>query len=118
MSKMAFERIAAGLRDAIADVEGEPDRVVHVHHPMPPVDVKAVRARQRMTQRDFSATYSIPLATLVKWEQGKSGPTGSTRLLLHVIDQHPKTVRKVIKVQMTRSYESLTGLQKHSRRVF
>jgi putative transcriptional regulator len=97
MSKKAFEKIAAGLRDAIADVEGEPGRVVRVHYPMPPVDVKRVRARQNMTQKEFSATYSIPLATLVKWEQGKSGPTGPSRLLLHVIDQHPKTVRKVIK---------------------
>jgi DNA-binding transcriptional regulator YiaG len=50
-----------------------------------------------MTQKEFSATCSISLTTLVKWEQGKSGPTGPTRLLLHIIDQHPRTVRKVIK---------------------
>jgi putative transcriptional regulator len=97
MSKKAFEKIAAGLRDVIADLAGEPGRITRVHQPMPPLDVKEVRMRQKMTQREFSATYSIPLTTLVKWEQGKSGPTGPTRLLLHVIDQHPKTVRKVIK---------------------
>ena len=76
MSKKAFDKIAAGLRDAIADVEGEPGRVTRVHYPMPPVDVKAVRARQNMTQKEFSATYSIPLMTLMKWEQGVSAPTG------------------------------------------
>jgi putative transcriptional regulator len=97
MSKKAFEKIAAGLRDAIADVQGEPGRVTRVHHPMPAIDVKAVRERQSMTQREFSATYSIPLMTLTKWEQKLSEPTGAVRLLLYVIDQHPKTVRKVIK---------------------
>lgn len=97
MSKKAFESIAAGLRDAIADAQGEPGRVVRVHEPVPPVDVKAVRTKQGMTQNDFSATYSIPLPTLRKWEQGQSEPTGPMRVLLHVIDKHPKTVRKVIK---------------------
>jgi putative transcriptional regulator len=97
MSKKAFERIAAGLCDAIADARGEPGHVTRVHYPVPPVDVKAVRARQNMTQKEFAATYSIPLMTLVKWEQGQSSPTGPMRVLLHVIDQHPKTVRKVIK---------------------
>ena len=91
MSKKAFETIAAGLRDAIAG------RVARVHHPVPPIDVRAVRARRGMTQKDFAKTFSIPLPTLVKWEQGQSGPTGPTRLLLHVIDRHPKTVLKVIK---------------------
>jgi putative transcriptional regulator len=97
MSKKAFDSIAAGLRDAIADAKGEPGRVTRVHEPMPPIDVKAVRTKQRMTQKDFAEAFAIPLPTLVKWEQGQSGPTGPTRLLLDVIDPHPKTVRKVIK---------------------
>ena len=97
MSKKAFDKIAAGLDDVLAGIKGEPGRITRVHHPMPPIDVKAVRTRQGMTQRDFSATFSIPLTTLMKWEQGQSGPTGATRLLLHVIDQHPKTVLKVVR---------------------
>ena len=97
MSKKAFEAIAAGLRDAIAEVKGEPGRVTRVHHPVPPVDVKAVRTRRGMTQKDFAETFAIPLPTLVKWEQGQSGPTGPVRLLLHLIDKHPKIVRKVIR---------------------
>jgi DNA-binding transcriptional regulator YiaG len=35
--------------------------------------------------------------TLTKWEQGINSPTGPARLLLRVIDQHPKVVRKVAK---------------------
>lgn len=97
MSKKAFDSIAAGLRDAIAHTKGEPGRVTRVHEPLPPIDVKAIRVKQQMTQEDFAETYSIPLPTLVKWEQGQSNPTGATRLLLHVIARHPRTVLKVIK---------------------
>lgn len=97
MSKKAFDSIADGLRDAIADAKGEPGRVTRVHHPAPSVDVKAVRERQGMTQREFSAAYFIPLMTLTKWEQRLSAPTGPSRLLLHVIDRHPKVVQKVAK---------------------
>jgi putative transcriptional regulator len=97
VSKKAFESIAAGLRDAIAYAEGDITRLTRVHRPVPPIDVKAVRTRRGMTQKDFARTFSIPLPTLVKWEQGQSGPTGPTRLLLHIIDRHPRTVRKVLK---------------------
>ena len=96
MSKKAFDKIAAGMDDVLAHLHGEPGRV-KIHHPAPSIDVKAVRERLGMTQRQFSAAYSIPLMTLTKWEQKLSEPTGPTRLLLHVIDQHPKVVQKVAK---------------------
>ena len=97
MSKKAFDKIAAGLDDVLADLRGEPGRVTRVHYPTPSIDVKAVRERQGMTQREFAAAYSIPLMTLTKWEQRLSEPTGPTRLLMHVIDRHPTVVRKVAK---------------------
>jgi putative transcriptional regulator len=100
MSKQAYETIAAGLQDALAYAKGDASRVTRVHRAVPPVaalDVKAIRERQGMSQREFSALYSIPLMTLTKWEQGINSPTGPARLLLHVIDQHPKVVRKVAK---------------------
>jgi putative transcriptional regulator len=97
MSKKAFDSIAAGLADALADAEGKPGHVTRVHAPISPVNVKEVRGRIGLTQKEFSATFSIPLPTLVKWEQGQSGPTGATRLLLHVINKHPKAVMRVAK---------------------
>lgn len=42
MSKKAFDKIMAGLKDAIADVRGEPGRVVRVTT-IRAVDAKRVR---------------------------------------------------------------------------
>lgn len=96
MSKQAFDRIAAGLRDAIADMRGEPGHVVKVTT-IVPVHVKGVREKTGLSQEEFSRTFGVPLATCRQWEQGQRAPTGAAHLLFHVIDRHPKTVLKVAK---------------------
>jgi len=95
MSKKAFDKIMAGLKDAIADARGEPGHVAKVTT-IAPVDVRSVRERTGLSQEDFSRTFGVPLATYRKWEQGQRAPTEAS-LLLHVIDRHPKTVLKVAK---------------------
>ena len=49
----AFESIKAGLEQAIAHQASEPSQVVV--HEMAAADVKAVRAKTGMTQRQFAA---------------------------------------------------------------
>jgi len=94
MSKKAFDKIMAGLKDAIADARGEPGHVVRTTT-IAPVDVKSVRDKTGLSQEDFARTFGLSLATYRKWEQGQRAPTAASLLLLHVIDQHPKTVLKV-----------------------
>ncbi len=106
MSKKAFEKIKAGLEDALADIRGEPGHVVKVTI-IVPVDVKSVREKTGLSQEDFSRTFGVPLATYRKWEQGQRAPTEASLLLLHVIDRHPKTVLKVAK-QVRRIEERIT----------
>lgn len=96
MSKKAFDKIMAGLKDAIADARGEPGHVVKVTT-IAPVDVNSVREKTGLSQEDFSRTFGVPLATYRKWEQGQRAPTEASLRLLHVIDRHPKTVLKVAK---------------------
>lgn len=96
MSKKAFEKIKAGLEDALADIRGEPGRVVKVTT-IVPVDVKRVRKKTGLSQAEFSRTFGLSPATYRKWEQGQRAPTEASLLLLHVIDRHPKTVLKVAK---------------------
>lgn len=96
MSKKAFEKIKAGLEDALADLRGEPGRVVKVTT-IVPVDVKRVRAKTGLSQTEFSRTFGLPPATYRKWEQGQRGPNDAALMLLHVIDRHPRTVLKVAK---------------------
>jgi len=96
MSKKVFDGIMAGLKDALADVRGEPGHVVKVTT-IAPLDVRSVREKTGLSQEDFSRTFGVPLATYRKWEQGQRAPTEASLLLLHVIDRHPKTVLKVAK---------------------
>lgn len=96
MSKKAFNKIMAGIEDAIADARGEPGHVTRVTT-IAPVDVKAVRDKTGMSQEDFSRTFGLPLPTYRKWEQRQRMPDSASMLLLHLIDRHPKTVLKVAK---------------------
>jgi putative transcriptional regulator len=90
--KKAFDKIAAGLEDAIAWSGGDESRGREVK----PVDVKAIRKASRMTQAEFAKTYRVPLGTLRDWEQRRRLPDTGSRLYLAMIDADPVAVRKII----------------------
>jgi len=92
MAKSAFDKIAAGLEDAIAYVQGDNTRA----HVAVPVDVKAVRKQARKTQAQFAQAYRIPVATLRDWEQGRRQPDAPARALLAVIAADPATVERIL----------------------
>jgi putative transcriptional regulator len=50
MSKRAFEKIAAGLNDAIAIAKGAAHPETYCAHVPPTIDVKAVRRRLGLTK--------------------------------------------------------------------
>lgn len=54
--------------------------------------VRALRARMRMTQIEFSASLGVPVETIRNWEQGKRAPRGPSRALLTVIEHAPEAV--------------------------
>jgi putative transcriptional regulator len=96
MMGKAFERIRAGLEDAIEYMEGDTkDRRVH-HIEVPAVNVRSIRHSTGLTQQGFSAKYGFAMAAVRNWEQGRRQPDRSARLLLMVIDKHPEVVEEVI----------------------
>lgn len=92
MSKRAFDKIAAGLADAIGIAEGQVDPATYRVHVPPRVDVKAMRGRMGMTQEQFALRFNISLARLRDWEQDRSPPDGAMRAYLTVIDRAPAVV--------------------------
>jgi len=90
-------RIVEGLEQAIAWTHGENDnvRVTLVH--VPEVDVRKVRTKMGLSQAQFAAKFGFPPATLRNWEQGRSHPDASTRVLLAVIAKHPEAVEDVLR---------------------
>ena len=57
-----------------------------------PADVKAVRAKLRVSQREFALMIGVSVATLQNWEQGRRNPEGPALALLRVAAKNPKAV--------------------------
>lgn len=88
----AFDRIAAGLTDAIAYAEGDKGRGRVVAGP----NVKAIRAKTKLTQAAFARRLHISAATLRDWEQGRRAPEGAARTLLGIVDADPKAALELL----------------------
>jgi putative transcriptional regulator len=94
MSKRAFDKIAAGLSDAIAIAKGElePARLV-----VPvDVDLKTIRARTGFSQEQFAQSFGFTLTQIRDWEQGRARPTGGNRAYLLLIGDNPAHVREML----------------------
>jgi putative transcriptional regulator len=96
MSK-AFERIKAGLADAIAYAEGKADKSKYNIHVPVEVDVKAIRTKLGLSQEEFARRFSFTVARIRDWEQGRSKPDGAARAYLMVIARERKAVERALK---------------------
>ena len=96
MASKAFDKIKAGLNDALAFQKGDGTRGVEHRVLVEAVDVKKVRERLSMSQPEFSAAFALPLATVRNWEQHHREPEGPARVLLHIIDKEPKAALRAI----------------------
>ena len=79
-----------GLLEAIEHAEGRAPQT-RIHRPRP-VDVRALRAKVRMTQEQFAARFGFSTATLRHWERGDRAPHGPALVLLNVIAHNPSAV--------------------------
>lgn len=89
--KSAFDKIAAGLDDAIAYAEGDADRAQVVG-----VDVKAIRCATNLSQVDFAETFRLKVGAVRDWEQGRRQPDTGSVTLLRMISADPVGVRSII----------------------
>jgi putative transcriptional regulator len=96
MSKQAFDKIKAGLEDALAYAKGEADESQYVVHIPPTIDVHGIRKKLGLTQAQFAARYGFSLARVRDWEQGRSQPDGAARAYLIVISQDHEAVDRAL----------------------
>jgi len=92
-----FESIRRGLLEAIEYMEGNREGF-RVHY-RDTVDVRAIRERLGMSQREFSATIGVSSGTLRHWERGDRRPQGPAMVLLRVLEREPKAVFRALEVQ-------------------
>lgn len=96
MKKSAFDKIMAGVEDMKAIIEGTADPKTYRVHIPDEIDVKAIRARTGLSQDKFANRFGFKAATLRDWEQGRSRPEPTARVLLTVIDREPEAVERAL----------------------
>lgn len=97
MTKRAFDKIAAGLRDAAAFAHGTADRSRYGVHVPAEIDVKALRTRIGMTQERFASAFGFPLSTVRDWEQRRARPETTARAYLLLISRAPEFVEETLR---------------------
>ena len=100
MSKRAFDKIAEGLREAIAVARGE-KKPAKLFIP-PELDVRAIRGRMELSQEDFASAFGFTVHQIRQWEQGRSRPLGAVRAYLMIIDRDPKRVLELLRAEPKR----------------
>jgi putative transcriptional regulator len=54
-----------------------------------PEQIKHIRQKAHVSQSVFAKLLNVSPSSIRQWEQGKRKPTGSTKVLLEVLDKEP-----------------------------
>ncbi|UVC14029.1 helix-turn-helix domain-containing protein [Mesorhizobium onobrychidis] len=84
----AGDRVAASLSSA---------RVIPWRAPTS-VDVRGIRNKLGMSQKEFAACFGLKLESLRNWEQGTRVPETAARVLFTIIDREPDAVKKALAI--------------------
>ena len=92
MEDANFDELIAGMKDVLAFQKGERKGfTVHAGS-----DVKAIRAKTKLTQSQFANTFGLEISTIRDWEQGRRQPERAAQVLLQLIDKDANTVRRML----------------------
>ena len=94
MSKRAFDKIAAGLDEAIAIARGDA-KPARLYVPRE-LDIKSIRAKTGLSQFDFAHQFGFTSDQIKSWEQTRSRPLGGVRAYLLMIDTDHEAVMRVL----------------------
>ena len=87
------EKILRSVRNLRAAVRS--GAALHVHVP-DEIDVRSIRRKLGMSQRQFAASFGFGLDAVQNWEQGRRRPEGAARAFLKVIEREPDAVRRAL----------------------
>ena len=90
------KRLIQSAKEARKIARGEAKPKSYKMHIPADIDVRAVRARLKLTQEEFSVRYGLTLARVRDWEQGRSTPDSAARAYLTVIEREPKAVARAL----------------------
>jgi len=83
--------------------------------PALPFDVRELRERMRLTQREFAGWFGFPVATLRHWERGNRRPVGTALVLLEVVRMNPGVVLQAVRKARKRdAWHRLAEIEAHA----
>lgn len=71
------------------------------HKPAPKMtgaDVRAVRAKLKVSQPVFARQLRTEPRTVANWEQGVSQPSAQASILIALVDRHPELIEEIAKL--------------------
>jgi putative transcriptional regulator len=94
MSKKAFDKIAAGLNEALEIARGnaKPSKL----YVPTEIGVREIRKKLNLSQDDFAAKFGFTINQIRDWEQGRTRPLGGLRAYLMLIKSDPKAVSQLL----------------------
>jgi putative transcriptional regulator len=95
MSKKAFDKIAAGLNEALEIARGDA-KPARLYVPAQ-VNVREIRKKLNLSQDDFAAEFGFTINQIRDWEQGRTRPLGGLRAYLMLINSDPKAVSQLLR---------------------
>lgn len=94
MSKKAFDKIAAGLNEALEIARGRA-KPAKLYVP-PEINVRDIRKKLNLSQDDFAAEFGFTINQIRDWEQGRSRPLDGLRAYLMIIQRDPQAVLNLL----------------------
>jgi putative transcriptional regulator len=97
MTKLG-ESLLRGATEALKHVKREKiEAKIHRFIVPKQVNVKAIRLKLHLTQKEFANRYGFSVRTLEKWEQGTRHPDVAVRAYLVVIAKNHRAVEAALK---------------------
>ena len=97
VSETVQDMLDAGLGTSFTEKELKELGVTIPEISIKPKKVKLIRKKTRLSQSVFARVLNVSPSSIRQWEQGTRTPTGSTKVLLDVLDREPHILNYRIK---------------------
>lgn len=90
------KRVLAALDQALSHAKRYGGRGRLAWLPPSPDEIRALRSRLKVTQKEFADRFGFDLTTVRNWEQARAQPEGAKCLYLKMIQVDPTTVIELV----------------------
>lgn len=94
MKDKDFKKLVESVKQMGSIMRGQ--NIPHRRTVLTKVDVKGLRERLGLTQKEFSGMIGVSIKTLQNWEQGRREPEGPAKALLRVVEKEPQAVMSAL----------------------